>query len=195
ERAAGPADQPLDVRLRVERRLHPAAVDLLVRLRARRPHRRPSAAVQELELNAGRVDRPSHQTAERVDLAYEVSLRGAPDCRVARHVRDGLRRQRAQADLRAEPGGGVRGLAPRMAGADDDDIESLHLPMQKFAKMCASRSSVTRRPEISSSAARAACRSASTNSSGAPHAVRARISAACARYTSAMCRTVVIVGG
>src|SRR5581483_5583312 len=78
ERAAGPADQPLDVRLRVERRLHPAAVDLLVRLRARRPHRRPSAAVQELELNAGRVDRPSHQTAERVDLAYEVSLRGAP---------------------------------------------------------------------------------------------------------------------
>ena len=41
-----------------------------------------------------------------------------------------------------------------------------HLPMQNREKMCASRSSGARRPLISSSAARASCRSASTNSSG-----------------------------
>ena len=42
---------------------------------------------------------------------------------------------------------------------------AIYLPIQKREKMCSSRSSDVRLPVISSSAARASCRSASTNSS------------------------------
>ena len=99
-------------------RSHPLAVRPLVRLRARRPHRRTPAAIEQLELNAGRVDRAAHQPAERIDLANQMTLRGAADRRIARHVRDGVRRQRAEADVRAEARGGVRRLAARVAGTD-----------------------------------------------------------------------------
>ena len=89
--AAGLAEDPLDVRLarRARARTH-CAVALLVRLRARRPDRRTAAAIEQLELDAGRVDRAPHQPAERVDLANQMSLRRAADRRVARHVRDGV---------------------------------------------------------------------------------------------------------
>ena len=127
EETAGPADQPLDVRLGVELSPHPPAVDRLVRLGARRPHRGAAAAVQQLELNARRVDRPSHQSAERVDLADEMSFRRATDRRIARHVRDGLARQRAEPDARAKPRRGMRRLAPRMPGADHDHVELCHI--------------------------------------------------------------------
>ena len=100
------------------------AVDLLVRLRARRPDRRPAAAIEQLELNAGRVDRAAHQAAERVDLANEMTLRRAADRGIARHVRDGVRRQRAQPDVRAEPRRGIRRFAARVTGADHDDVEA-----------------------------------------------------------------------
>ena len=93
---AGASEHPGDVRLRGERVAHPCAVSMLVRLRARRPHRRAAAAVEQLELNAGRVDRQAHQAAERVDLADEVALRRPADRRIARHQRDGLGRQRAR---------------------------------------------------------------------------------------------------
>ena len=125
ENPAGPADQPLDVRLGLERRADPRAVDLLVRLRARRPDRRPAAAIEQLELNAGRVDRAAHQAAERVDLADEMALRRAADRRIARHVRDRVGRQRAEPDARAEPRGRIRRLAAGVAGADDDDVERI----------------------------------------------------------------------
>src|SRR5207244_10200553 len=49
------ADDPRDVRLAHERVAHPPAVAPLVGLRARRPDRRPAAAVEQLELNGGRV--------------------------------------------------------------------------------------------------------------------------------------------
>ena len=88
------------------------AVDALVGLRARRPDRRAAAAIEQLELNAGRVDRAAHQPAERVDLANEMPLRRSADRRIARHVRDGVGRQRAEPDVRTEPRRGVRRLAP-----------------------------------------------------------------------------------
>ena len=125
EDAAGPADQPLDVRLRLERALHPLAVDLLVRLRARRPDRGSAAAIEQLELNPGRVDRAAHQAAERVDLANEMALRRAADRRVARHVRDRVGRQRAEPDVRAETRRRIRRLAPRVPRADDDHVEAV----------------------------------------------------------------------
>ena len=123
EDAPGSSDQPLDVRLGLERRLHPRAVHLLVGLRARRPHRRAAAAIEQLELNAGRVDRAAHQPAERVDLANEMTLCRAANRGIARHVRDGVGRQRAESDVRAEPRGRVRRLASGVAGADHDDVE------------------------------------------------------------------------
>ena len=104
------------------------AVDLLVRLRARRPDRRPAAAIEQLELNAGGVDRAAHQAAERVDLANEMALRRAADRGIARHVRDGVRRQRAEPDVRAETRRGVRRLAARVTRADHDDVEALSGP-------------------------------------------------------------------
>ena len=146
-------------------RLHPAAVDLLVGLRARRPDRRPAAAVEQLELDAGRVDRAAHQPAERIDLANEMALGGAADRRIARHVRDGVGRQRAQADVRAEARRRVRGFTAGVARADHDDVE--RLPSRSSAKRCIicrhrsarryarATSSDVRRPVISSSAARA----------------------------------------
>ena len=86
-----PAEDPRRCSVRVERASHPCAVDPLVRLGARRPDRRAAAAIQQLELNAGRVDRAAHQAAERVDLAHQVALRRAADRRIAGHVRDRVR--------------------------------------------------------------------------------------------------------
>src|SRR5204862_7525424 len=49
QHAAGSADEPLDIRLGIQSGLHEAAVDLFVRLRARRPHRRTATPVEQLE--------------------------------------------------------------------------------------------------------------------------------------------------
>ena len=89
--------------------LHPGAVAPLVGLRARRPDRRTAAAVEQLELDAGRVDRAAHQAAERVDLADEMAFRRSADRRIARHVRDGAVRQRAD---RRRGGPGARPPTP-----------------------------------------------------------------------------------
>ena len=83
----------------------------------------PAASIEQLELNAGRVDRATHQAAERVDLPHEMALRGAADCRIARHVRDRVGRQRADADARAQARRSEGCLASRVARADHDDVE------------------------------------------------------------------------
>ena len=121
--APGAADNPRDVRFGAERLLHPLAVAPLVGLRPRRPHRGTAAAVEQLELDARRVDRRPHQAAERIDLADQVSLRRAADRGIARHVRDCRLRQRADRDAPAHPRRSPRGLDARMAGADDDHVE------------------------------------------------------------------------
>src|SRR5439155_866172 len=116
---------PLEVNaLAVERGLHPTAVRYLVRLRARRPDRRPAAPVQQLELNPGCVDRARHQSAERIDLANEMSLCGAANRRVARHVRNRVGAQRAEADANAKARRRIRRLAARVAGADDNYVKA-----------------------------------------------------------------------
>ena len=67
ENPPGLADNPGDVRLALERRAHPRAVDALVGLRARRPHGGPAAAIEQLELDRRLVDRdpPSIRRARR----------------------------------------------------------------------------------------------------------------------------------
>ena len=121
--AAGLPEDPVDVRNGLQRALHPGAVAPLVRLRARRPDRRTAAPVEQLELDAGRVDRAAHQAAERVDLADQVPLGRAADCRIARHVGDGAVRQRANPDAAAQTRGGPRRFHACVPRADDDHVE------------------------------------------------------------------------
>ena len=119
---ADPAHDPVDVGLPFESRPHPGAVPALVRLRPRRLHGRPAAAVQQLELDRGGVDGLAHQAAEGVDLAHEVALGGAPDGGVARHLPHRLPRQRAQPHRTPQAGGSVRRLDAGVSGPDDDDV-------------------------------------------------------------------------
>ena len=102
----------------LERSRTHVAVAPLVRLRPRRPHGRAAAAVQQLELDAGRVDGLAHQAAERIDFAHQVTLGRAADRRIAGHVPDGAVRQRADRDRAAKPRRGPRGLDARVTGAD-----------------------------------------------------------------------------
>ena len=102
----------------------PIAVKLLVRLRPWRPHRRPATPVQQLELNPGGVDGSAHETTQRIDLANEVSLCRSADCRIAWHVRHGVRRQRAQPNVTSHAGSRIRRFDASMARTDDDHIES-----------------------------------------------------------------------
>ena len=204
--APGPADNPRDVRLALERAAHPRAVAPLVGLRARRPDRRTAAAVEQLELDAGRVDRAAHQSAERIDLANQMPLRRAADRRIARHVRDGVASTACRSPtLRAHARRGPRGFDARVPGADDDDVEVLssdidtsYLPMQNRSKMCLQH--VLRRARAGDllEAPRAPrADPTSTNSSGtsaAAAASRARASASRAASSSATCRTFAIAG-
>ncbi len=65
-----------------------AAIELAVGLRPRPAHRRPLAAVQDAELDAGPVDGTAHDAVERVDLAHEMPFAEPADRRVARHLAD-----------------------------------------------------------------------------------------------------------
>src|SRR5262249_31189049 len=79
ENPSRPAEDPLDIRFIVERRAHPTAVNLLVRLRARRPDGGPTASIEQLELDAGCIDGAAHQSAERIDFANEMAFCGSSD--------------------------------------------------------------------------------------------------------------------
>ena len=125
ENATRATDQPLDVGFGLERCTDPSAINLLVCLRTRGPDRRTTAPIEQLELNTCGVDSSAHETAKRVDLANQMPLRGAADRGVARHVGNGLPRQRAESDVRAETGRGIRRLASSVPGADHDHVESV----------------------------------------------------------------------
>src|SRR5689334_8527788 len=96
---------------------------MLICLGPRRPDRRTTAAIQQLELNAGRINRSRHDAAERIDLPHQMPLGSSPDGRIAGHMAYRVAGQRTQADTGPEPCGSVRSLYPRVAGTDDDDIE------------------------------------------------------------------------
>ena len=74
----------IDIRLAVECALHPLPVELFVRLRARRPDRRSPASIEQLELNAGCVDRAAHQPTESI-TSRQGGLCCAADRRATRH--------------------------------------------------------------------------------------------------------------
>ena len=109
---------------------------------------------------------------------------------------DGVARQRAQPDVAAQPRGGVRGLDAGVSGPDDDDVErhdafsitdrdhdshfttSALLSDAEPLEDMPQHVVAVRAPTISSRRARAACRSASTNSSGVSPAAAADAAAA-----------------
>src|SRR5687768_9211406 len=66
--AAGPTQNPGDVRSCIQRTPHPFAVAALIRLGARRPDSRAATPVEHLELNPGRINRLPHQPAKGVYL-------------------------------------------------------------------------------------------------------------------------------
>jgi hypothetical protein len=105
-----------------EQRRHRRAVELPVGLRPGTAHRRPLAAVQHAELDAGAVDRAAHDPVERVDLAHQMALGEPPDRRVARHLANRHPVVRQQRRASAKPRRRRRRLAPGMPPADHHDI-------------------------------------------------------------------------
>lgn len=123
---AGTAQNPGYVGMGLHGTFKPLRVKVFISLSARGPDRWSTAPVEKLELNPGRVNTAAHQPAERIDLPDEVTLRRAADCRIARHVGDGLCRKGAQANFAAGLCGCPRCLNAGVARANDDNIELLH---------------------------------------------------------------------
>jgi hypothetical protein len=60
-----------------------------------------------------------------------MTLRRSPDRRIAGHVRDGVLRQRAEPNVRAQARRRVGGLTARMPGTDHDYVKAvLHTTTQ-----------------------------------------------------------------
>ena len=155
--------------LAIERVRNPRGVAPLVRLCPRRPHGRPAAPVEQLELNAGGVDRARHQAAKRVDLADQMSLGRSANCRIARHERNRVagqgaqpnaairvaprhtRPQRPRARRRSQSRRTASSVALRARTPPRTGGREL-LPDTELSKICRSRSSDVRVPTTSSSA-------------------------------------------
>ena len=121
-----PLDPPLaqvQARLPLEEALHREPVGLAVVLHPRAAHGVPARGVEGLGVDARRVRQPAHRAAERVDLAHELPLAEAADRGVAGHEGHGVEAQVQEERLAAHAGGGERGLAAGVAGADDDEVE------------------------------------------------------------------------
>ena len=66
------------------------AIKVSVGLRAQRANGGTLSCVEHPELNARGVDHLRHLTAERIDLADEMTLRNSADRRIAGHLADTL---------------------------------------------------------------------------------------------------------
>ena len=155
------AENPVDVWLGLERPFHPFRYNPC-RPEPGRPDCRTAASVQHLELDAGRVDRAPHQSAERIDLPHQVPFGGSTDRRIAGHVGDGAVRQRTDANAAAEACRRPRRFDPGVPRANDDDVKSAgergsfplcitnYFPIQNRSKIACSTSSAVLAPVTSS---------------------------------------------
>ena len=96
-----PPRPPSDHAVRAIRCAMMPAVEPLVALRPRSPHRRTARAVEHPELEAGAVRRPSLKSAEGVELDHQVPLADAPHGGVAGHLGHASRRSRVTRATRA----------------------------------------------------------------------------------------------
>ncbi len=124
ENATRFAKEPRDVGFALERVRYPRGVAPLVRLCPWRPNCRPAAAIQQPELDAGGIDRPRHQAAERVDFSDQMSFGRSTNCRIARHVCNRVAWEGAQPNGATESSGGKRGFNARVSRADHNHVET-----------------------------------------------------------------------
>ena len=68
--------------------LHPFFVPLFVSLSSWRLDGRSFFRIEHPKLNTGVVDRFAHETAESIDLTYDMALADTADGRVAAHLTD-----------------------------------------------------------------------------------------------------------
>ena len=111
-----------EVWLRRQQRLNGIAIQLAVRLRARAAHGGTFRAVQQFKMDTGGVGRFAHQPVQRVDLPHQMALADAADGGVARHLPQPVTPVGDQQRVGAGARGCGRGLTPRMAAADDNDV-------------------------------------------------------------------------
>ncbi len=102
--------------------LHDLGVQALVGLGTQRLDGWAFAFVEQPDLDEGAVGDAAHEPAQRVDLADEVALGRPADRGVAGHVGQFVEVDREQQGAAAHAGGGVRGLAAGVPGADHDDV-------------------------------------------------------------------------
>ena len=104
-------------------RLHGAAVELAVSLGARALDGGSLAAIENPELDAGRIGGARHKSVQRVDLAHEVALAQAADRRIAGHVADRCEAVSDERGRGAEARRRGRGFAAGVPSADDYDVK------------------------------------------------------------------------
>src|SRR5690348_4441561 len=110
------------VRLVLEPAANRLAVELAVRLRTGRAHRRTLARIQRAELDPGLVRCARHRASERIDLAHQVTLADAADGGIAAHLSKRLDALCQEQGARAHARGGERGLGAGVTAADDDHV-------------------------------------------------------------------------
>ena len=106
---------------------HGAAVEIPIRLRPRRPHRRPLAGVKHPNLDAGQVRSPGHGAVQGVYLPHQMAFADAADGGVAGHLAYGLDALGQQQSVGAGARRGQGGLTTGVAAADDDDIKGFRM--------------------------------------------------------------------
>jgi hypothetical protein len=97
-------------------------IAFLIGLRAGPMHGRPLAAVQQPELQPGRVDRSPHCAAERIDLADNLPLAHSADRRIAAHLADGIQAGGQQRGFCSHPRSRQSGFGSGVSRSDDNDI-------------------------------------------------------------------------
>ena len=76
------------------------------------------ALVEHPVLDAGMVCRQTHLSAQGIDFPNQVSLSGATDGGVARHIAHGIQIDCEQNGVKSQTGGGQGGFDASMTGAD-----------------------------------------------------------------------------
>jgi len=104
---------------------HLGAVESFVALGAGAPDSGAAGGVEQAELDAAGVRDFSHDAAEGVDFADEMSLGYAAYCGVAGHLRDEVEVEREERGAEAHACGRGCGFAAGVASADDEYVEAL----------------------------------------------------------------------
>src|SRR6185312_2360839 len=96
-----------------------------VGLGARAAHGGALGAVQQLEIDAGRVGGTTHDAVQRIDLPYQVALADTADGWIAGHLPDCFQPVGQQQGARTHTGRCRRRLAPGVPAAHHHNVKSL----------------------------------------------------------------------